>query len=110
MTTAEARTAAAVMGCDFFVLLRTGGQRRSSFSKPDYFEAFAVHYVVDGRTGEMLAWSLESFEADNQNSADGALDASVSETARKLVGRCGRESKHTLLEEVPDPACPSRSS
>ena len=104
MTTAEANRAAAVIGCDFLVLLHTGGLRRSSFSKPDYFEAFAAHYVVDARTGELRAWVLKSFEAATQDAADRALAASAGETARELKSRMIIENRDApVFEAVPDP-------
>lgn len=108
MTTAEATVAAAVMGCDFFIVLRTGGQRRSSFSKPDYFEAFAAHYVVDGRTGELRGWILKSLEASTQEEADKALIASITGIAKELGGKMTSENGNVLaFEQVPDPDSPA---
>lgn len=108
MTTAEATVAAAVMGCDFFIVLRTGGQRRSSFTKPDYFEAFAAHYVVDGRTGELRAWILKSFEATRQEDADKALVDSATGIAKELTGKMTSENRNVpAFEQVPDPDSPA---
>jgi hypothetical protein len=109
-----ARTAAAVIGCDYFILVKTGAQRRSSFSKPDYFEAFAVHYLISGRSGELVAWSLKSFEAESQMRANQALDSSVAATAGEIAKRITvtRESELVItprdaLEEVPEPDSPA---
>lgn len=114
MTLAEAKTVAAVTGCDYFILVRTGAQRRSSFSKPDYFEAFGAHYLVSGRSGELIAWSLKSFEADSQQSADRALAESVGSTAREIAGRINavRQTEMIMttrpsIAEVPDPDSPA---
>ncbi len=91
----EAKAAGTVMGCDYFVLTRTGAQRRSSFSRPDYYEAFAVHYVVSTRTGELVSWLLKSFAAVDQIKADRARADSVSDTAKEIVDKV---SKATLDE------------
>ena len=100
MNVAEAKSAAAVMGCDFFLLIRTGAQRRSSFSKPDYYEAFAAHYLVSGRTGALLSWFLKSLEADDPDKAERMLDASVSDTAKDIAEKI----KAANLEELHPPA------
>lgn len=114
MDAAEAKAAAEVMGCDYFVLMRTGEQRRSSFSRPEYYEAFAVLYLVSGRTGELVAWFLKSFDADDQNSARLALATSISETANEIsdqiqtAARAERRSTvASKIEEVPDADSPA---
>jgi len=114
MTVDEARAAAAVMGCDYFVIVRTGTQRRSSFSRADYYEAFAVHYVVSGRTGELVSWLLKSFEADDQNNAPLLLSASIDKTASEIVEKIRsanaaeqRAPTDMHIEEVPDAESPA---
>jgi hypothetical protein len=117
MSLEESRGAAAVMGCDYFIVIRTGLQRRSSFSRPDYYEAFGVHYVVSGRTGELVTWLLKSFEADDQNKALRALTASINDTAKEIVEKI--QSAHlserkapanAKIEEVPDPDSPAATN
>lgn len=114
MSTEEARAAAVVMGCEYFVLVRNGTQRRSSFSRVDYYEAFAVYYVVSGRTGELVFWLLKSFEADEPNKALSALAASADSISNEIAGRLRatnaserRTSQDLHIEEVPDPDSPS---
>ncbi len=104
----EAKAAGNVMGCDYFVLIRTGEQRRSSFSRSDYYEAFAVHYVVSTRTGELVSWLLKSFEADDQIKANRILADSVSDTGKEIANEinlavlAGRRAPHDIkIEEVP---------
>jgi hypothetical protein len=114
MSIEEARAAATVMGCDYFVIVRTGAQRRSSFSRADYYEAFAVHYVVSGRTGELLSWLLKSFEGDDANKALSPLTASVNNTSNEIVDKIrsanisGRRAPSDVrIEEVPDAGSPA---
>lgn len=117
MSIEEARAAASVMGCDYFVVVRTGIQRRSSFSRADYYEAFGVHYVVSGRTGELVAWILKSLEVDDRDKAFSVLAASTNGTAKEIVDkiRSANASEHRApasakIEEVPDPDSPAAAN
>ncbi len=114
MDAAEAKTSAAVMGCDYFVIVRTGEQRRSSFSKPDYHEAFSVLYLVAARTGELVAWFLKSYEADAREKAWRALAASIPGAANEIGNKikastaAGRQASPAFkIEEVPDENSPA---
>lgn len=60
LTTDEARDLAAVLGCDFFIVIRTGTLRRASIEQADHSESFAAFFVVSGRTGRLLKWRLVS--------------------------------------------------
>lgn len=117
MTVSEAKAAASVMGCDYFLLVRAGEQRRSSFSKPDYYEAFAVHYLVSGRTGELVDWFLKSFEADAQDKAGRALSIALSDTGKEISDRIRNVSAAELrgplngqIEEVPADGSPAAAN
>ncbi|HMJ09501.1 MAG TPA: energy transducer TonB [Pyrinomonadaceae bacterium] len=77
MTAAEAKSAALVIGCDAFILLRVETIRRSSFDRPEYYESVAAIYGVSGRTGELLFWDLASFEAADQSAAESLRLASA---------------------------------
>ncbi|HSK72178.1 MAG TPA: hypothetical protein VK892_10815, partial [Pyrinomonadaceae bacterium] len=59
----EAKLIGAVIGCDYFLLVKSQTLRRASLSKPDYFESYAVIYVVSSRSGRLIFWKLASFEA-----------------------------------------------
>lgn len=117
MTVSEAKAAASVMGCDYFLLIRAAAQRRSSFSKPDYYEAFAVHYLVSGRTGELVAWFLKSFDAADQDKADRALAAAVSDAGKEIADKIRNISAAELraplnsqIEEVPADGSPAAAN
>jgi hypothetical protein len=109
MSAAESRAAAAVMGCEYFLVLRSGGLRRESFSKPEYYEAFAVVYLVSGRTGLRAGWWLKSFEAENQSKADRQLTSSIDATALEVANQMKNVTtdesnliRAIAIEEVPD--------
>ena len=95
MTAVESRAAASVMGCEYFIVVRTGGLRRESFSKPEYYEAYSVLYLVSGRTGLLSGWWLKSFEGSNQSNADQQLSASIDSAAVEIANRI----KSTLATE-----------
>lgn len=107
MTVAEARAAATVMGCDRFLLVRTGSHRRTSLSRSDYYESFAFLYLVEGRTGSLISWSRKSFDADTQVKADAALADSVDVVAEELstglsnLNTAKLMSAGSTIEEVP---------
>ena len=114
MTAGESRAAASVMGCEYFVIIRTGGLRRESFSKSEYYEAFSVIYLVSGRTGLLAGWWLQSFEAENQAKADRQLTASIDTVATEISDRMKTTTateSHLVpqinIEEVPDEKSPA---
>jgi hypothetical protein len=112
MSTGEARSVADVIGCDYFILIRSDGLRRSSLSKLDYFEAFAFLYLVNGRTGSLVSWTLLSYEGQDQPTADAQLAASLSEAAAKLRPAIKTREPDTTnfpepIEEVPAEGSPA---
>ena len=112
MSIDEARTIANVIGCDYFILVKSNGLRRSSVSKPDYFESFAFIYLVNGKNGSLLSWTRLSFEAKDQHSADAQLSASIAQAAGNLNPAIKpREPDtthfHEAIEEVPAEGSPA---
>ena len=95
-----------VVGCDYFILLRSATLRRSSLDKPDYFEAFAAAFVISARTGRLIIWRLRKAEAETPDKAGEQLLASADILAREisneLPGIARAESPEIPpLEEVP---------
>ena len=64
LTTENARSIGTVIGSDHFVLIRAATQRRTSSARPMYYEAYAVIYLVNSRTGLLELWHLESKQGD----------------------------------------------
>jgi len=114
MTTREARSVASVIGCDAFVVVRSAVLRRSSLSRPSFFEAYAVHYLVDGRSGELLTWRLKTFDGDSEQKSESALIASVGETAReislRITTRPSVNDESVQIETVPDEGTPAAAN
>lgn len=77
MTLAEARSLGASIGCDFYVTGDAQTIRRSSSSRPVYFESYASVFVVSTRTGRLVLWDRPSAEADTAERAESSLLASL---------------------------------
>jgi TonB family protein len=52
----EARNLGAAIGCNFFALGDAQTIRRSSSSRPKYYEAYASIFIVNSRTGKLVLW------------------------------------------------------
>lgn len=82
----EARRVGEVVGASNFVLLRSAIQRRASVGKPPYFEGYSIAYVVDSRTGHLLAWFVESVEGANESDASKKINDRANKLAEKIAG------------------------
>ena len=63
LTLAEARALGAAVGCDFYLAGDAQTIRRSSSSRPVYFESYASVFVVGARTGKLVLWDRPAAEA-----------------------------------------------
>jgi Gram-negative bacterial TonB protein C-terminal len=110
MTVADAKRVGSVIGCDFYLLVRTGNQRRTSLERAEYYEAFAAIYGVSSRTGRLAFWKMQKFEAGTAAEADKQLLASTETLAREIVDTIKDtgskeliEKPMTRMEEPPEP-------
>ena len=87
LTVEESKNIGAAIGCNYFLLVKTALQRRSSFGRPQYFEAYSVIYTISSRTGRLIFWKLDTFEADQPSEAETKLLASVNDLAKEISGR-----------------------
>jgi len=108
LTVAQARRLGPLIGCDFFILLRSADQRRSESGRGDYFEAFALIFVVSARTGRLLMWRLLRAEAGSANEARETLIAAIGPLSREIAAVIkGAASDERLgstalqIEEIP---------
>ncbi len=113
LTKEDSMRIGAVIGCDYFILLKSATLRRSAYKRPEYYEANAVIYVVSSRTGRLLFWRLQKFEANKPKDADKLLAKSVDplaiEIAAKLIATTKAEVSEPTppaVEEVPDAHAP----
>jgi TonB family protein len=77
MTLAEARTLGAAIGCDFFLTGDVQTVRRSSSTRPLYYESYASVFVVSAHTGRLVLWDRPAAEADTAEGAETALLAAL---------------------------------
>jgi len=85
LSTGEARRIGEVVGVNDLVLLRSAIQRRASVSKPAYFEGYAIAYVVESRTGGLLAWFIDSVEGANEKDASALLIDRADAVSKKIA-------------------------
>lgn len=105
MTLAEARSLGSSVGCDFYVTGDAQTIRRSSTSRPVYFESYASVFVVSSRTGRLVLWDRPAAESDTAARAESslldALDALAFERyASALASAFEREERERL--RLPD--------
>ena len=109
LTTVESKNIGAVVGCDYFLLVKAANQRRVSLSKDDYYESFAVIYAVSARTGRLVFWKLQTFEAEKQTDAEKFLLDSTDKLSYEISEKLKQISKEELteksapkIEQIPD--------
>lgn len=110
MTSDEAKTAAAAIGCDLLVLIRTETQRRTSFEKPEYYESTAAIYVIGSRSGSLRYWTIRSSEAASPLESEAKLRASGMTFAREFTKAVKDSHKLDLADVrpagIPEPPFP----
>ncbi len=110
LTAAQAKMAAEVIGCDYFLLVRSGTLRRTSIAKPEFYESFVTVFLVDGRSGKLFYWDLKSFEADSPAESERLLFASSGSIAADITGQLEKVRRSSLepvgsaarIAEVPE--------
>ena len=109
----EAKEIGAAVGCDAFIFVRAETQRRSSFEREKYFETAAPIYVVSSRTGRLIFWKLQKFEAGSAAKSEQALFDSAEALAVEIADRIKSAIKSeiaepgpTSIESVPDENSP----
>jgi hypothetical protein len=84
LSTEEAKRIGKAIGCEFFILLKSDTFRRSSFQKGDYFENFAVIYLVNSKTGHLIFWKIYSFEDVSNEKSEAKLFAETDKIADEI--------------------------
>ncbi len=113
LTTTESKLIGTAIGCDFFILIKSAIQRRSAFRRDEYYEAYAHVYVVSSRTGRLVFWKNQKFEASKPDAAAKQLYDSTENLATELAAVIKLAQKTSLneqpaqpIEEVPDADSP----
>jgi hypothetical protein len=113
LSTVEAQNIGAAIGCEYFLLVKSATQRRSSFGKEEFYESYAAVYVVSSRTGRLFFWKLQTFEAAKPEKAEKLLFDSTDNLASEIFDKLKIVAKEELndraarkIEEVPDETAP----
>lgn len=96
LTATQAKLAAEVIGCDYYLLVRSGTLRRTSFAKAEFYESFVTIFLVDGRSGRLIYWDLKSFEADSPSESERLFFASSKSVAADITGQLEKSRKNRL--------------
>jgi TonB family protein len=80
----DARDLGAAIGCDFYIIGDAQTVRRSSSTRPSYFESYASIFLVSARTGRLILWERPSFDAPT---AEAALQHLLSQIANAETHR-----------------------
>lgn len=87
LDTETARAVGAAIGCRYFVLVRTGMNRRSARGRESYSEAHAAYYLVNSSTGRLVHWEISTVERESESDAAEDLLATVPETASVMLSK-----------------------
>jgi hypothetical protein len=101
LTTDQSKSVGAAMGCEYFILVRGATLRRSASRRPEYYEAYAAVFVVSSRSGRLVEWTLQRFEASKPATAEKMLAASIAPLARRLAAGLKNITRSELAEAPP---------
>lgn len=87
LTSVQARQIGEILGCGHFIVLKASTSRRTSSSRPSYFEAWAAVYLVNSRTGLLELWKLESKQGESSAEAEHELLLSTGSIALSIMER-----------------------
>ena len=100
LTTEESKKIGTAIGCDLFILLRSETLRRSSFERAEYYESYSAIYVVSSRTGRLVFWKLQQFEAAKPDKSEKLL----TESAAPLASQISDQIQNAIKREITEPA------
>jgi len=110
LPTSDARRVGEVLGVNNFILLRSAVQRRASLDRPEYFEAYAIVYVVNSLSGSLIGWFRESVEGSTEKDAREKLIASSKSIAERVAASLNVNqfaiARDPKFEEVPEEGSP----
>ena len=107
MSTAEARDLGAAMDAEFYVIGDSQTLRRSSSTKPFYYESYTSVFLISSRSGRLISWQRPSSDSDEANTAEDKLIKSLSdELVEQLLGAI----KKAQVEERNERSIPTVSA
>lgn len=80
MSLGEARDLGAALGSDFYLIGDAQTLRRSSSSKPVFYESYCSIFVISSRSGRLVHWDRPSFQADSPGETEKQLLAALADS------------------------------
>jgi TonB family protein len=77
LSVGEARDLGAALATDFYILGDAQTLRRSSSTKPVYYESYCSLFLVSARTGRLVMWDRPSVQNDQTAEAETGLSAAL---------------------------------
>lgn len=77
LTVSEARDLGATLATDFYILGDAQTLRRSSSTRPVYYESYCSLFVVNARTGRLVMWDRPSIQNDQAVEAESRLSSEL---------------------------------
>lgn len=117
MPAGAAQNIGAAIGCDYFVLVKTATQRRTSLERSSYYESSAAVFIVSSRTGRLVYWRLQKADSEKPaeaeqllaNSAEGLIP-DISARLREAGAGEMAEKPSRRIEEMPPENSPEAKS
>lgn len=100
MTAEESKRLGTAIGCGYMILTRSAVQRRIASLRPEYYEGNAAIFIVSSKTGRLIFWRLQRFDADKPSEAKSLLDRSIAELSSDIATALKENQKKELSEPV----------
>lgn len=100
LSTEEAKNIGAAIGCRYFLLIKSATQRRSAFQREEFYESFAAVYVVNSKTGKLVFWKLQTFEALKPSESEKLLFDSTHSLAIEIADKLKAVIKEETSEKT----------
>jgi len=94
----ESKNLAAGIGSNYLILIRADNQRRSSFSRNEYYESSLVLYLISSRTGKLVSWIFKKFEEDSPKKSKRLLEESLNALVVSVFSKI-QEYENSLLSK-----------
>jgi TonB family protein len=117
LAVSEARDLGAALATDFYIIGDAQTLRRTSSSKPVYYESYCSTFLVSARSGRLLLWDRPNFESEQATTAEERLSQHLSSKGtiyrwlialrraqedERLQRTISTATAELLIEEAPD--------
>jgi TonB family protein len=98
MTLADARDLGAAIDCDFYFTGEADTLRRTSTTRPDYFESYASLFLVSAKTGRLVLWEHFASESNAPGEAEKSFLAELRARSARYDEVIGKTHEHERSE------------